>query len=72
MLSVYLLFFIEFIVSSQHRECVQIYTVHSHSHLVECVSWAVTAPASLMRSRSSEVGGGAGHREGSRRVNYQR
>lgn len=31
---------------------------HTHTHLVVCVSWAVPVPASLMRSRSSEVGGG--------------
>lgn len=60
MLSVYLLLYRTYV--SSRRESVQIYTVHTHSHTHTfggvCVSWAVPVPASLMRSRSSEVGGG--------------
>lgn len=60
MLSVYLLFYRIYSVKPTERVCANIYCTHTHTHthLVECVSWAVPVPASLMRSRSSEVGGG--------------
>lgn len=76
MLSVYLLLYRIYSVESTHSVCKYILYTHmhtlTHTHSVACVSWVVPVPASLMRSRSSEVGGGAGHREGSGRVNYQR